>query len=157
MPSTRPPPGLITLLESQRAFVEDASHQLRTPLTSLQLHLENLQAAVGSSNEVDLNYVLAEMNRLSRMVDSLLALARNESKSPVLVSIDVHDIVVERAEVWRALAGEVDLELVVDTPETLHGSGGTGRVGTGLGQSVVERVRRHPSRGESRDSCARDR
>ncbi len=110
---------LITLLESQRAFVEDASHQLRTPLTSLQLHLENLQAAVGSSNEVDLNYVLAEMNRLSRMVDSLLALARNESKSPVLVTIDVHDIVVERAEVWRALAAEVDLELVVDTPETL--------------------------------------
>src|SRR3984957_17413183 len=110
---------LIPLPESQRAFVEDASHQLRTPLTSLQLHLENLQAAVGSSNEVDLNYVLAEMNRLSRMVDSLLALARNESKSPVLVSIDVHDIVVERAEVWRALAGEVDLELVVDTPETL--------------------------------------
>ena len=111
---------LITLLESQRAFVEDASHQLRTPLTSLQLHLENLQAAVGSSNEVDLNYVLAEMNRLSRMVDSLLALARNESKSPVLVSIDVRDIVVERAEVWRALAAEVDLELVVDTPETLR-------------------------------------
>lgn len=111
---------LITLLESQRAFVEDASHQLRTPLTSLQLHLENLQAAVGSSNEADLNYVLAEMNRLSRMVDSLLALARNESKSPVLVSIDVRDIVVERAEVWRALAGEVDLELVVDTPETLE-------------------------------------
>jgi signal transduction histidine kinase len=111
---------LITLLESQRAFVEDASHQLRTPLTSLQLHLENLQAVVGTSNEADLNYVLAEMNRLSRMVDSLLALARNESKSPVLVSIDVHDIVVERAEVWRALAAEVDLELVVDAPETLR-------------------------------------
>jgi two-component system OmpR family sensor kinase len=67
---------LITLLESQRAFVEDASHQLRTPLTSLQLHLENLQAAEGVSNENDLNNVLAEMNRLSRMVDSLLALAR---------------------------------------------------------------------------------
>ena len=62
---------LITLLESQRAFVEDASHQLRTPLTSLQLHLENLQVAEGVSNENDLNNVLAEMNRLSRMVDSL--------------------------------------------------------------------------------------
>jgi len=107
---------LITLLESQRAFVEDASHQLRTPLTSLQLHLENLQVAEGVSNENDLNNVLAEMNRLSRMVDSLLALARNEAKTPVLVAVDVRDLVVERADVWRALAAEMDLELVIDAP-----------------------------------------
>jgi signal transduction histidine kinase len=112
---------LITLLESQRAFVEDASHQLRTPLTSLQLHLENLQVAEGVSSENDLNNVLAEMNRLSRMVDSLLALARNESKTPVLVAVDVRDLVVERAEVWRALAAEMNLEIVIDAPEELRG------------------------------------
>jgi signal transduction histidine kinase len=112
---------LITLLESQRAFVEDASHQLRTPLTSLQLHLENLQAAEGVSNENDLNNVLAEMNRLSRMVDSLLALARNESKTPVLIAVDVRELVVERADVWRALAAEMDLEIVIDAPEELRG------------------------------------
>jgi two-component system OmpR family sensor kinase len=111
---------LITLLESQRAFVEDASHQLRTPLTSLQLHLENLQVAEGVSNENDLNNVLAEMNRLSRLVDSLLALARNESKTPVLVPIDVRELVVERAEVWRALAAEMDLEIVIDAPGGLR-------------------------------------
>jgi two-component system OmpR family sensor kinase len=111
---------LITLLESQRAFVEDASHQLRTPLTSLQLHLENLQVAEGVSNENDLNNVLAEMNRLSRMVDSLLALARNEAKTPVLVEVDVRDLVVERADVWRALAAEMDLELVIDAPGGLR-------------------------------------
>jgi signal transduction histidine kinase len=111
---------LITLLESQRAFVEDASHQLRTPLTSLQLHLENLQVAEGVSNENDLNSVLAEMNRLSRMVDSLLALARNESKTPVLVAVDVRDLVRERADVWRALAAEMDLELVIDAPDALR-------------------------------------
>ena len=110
---------LITLLESQRAFVEDASHQLRTPLTSLQLHLENLQVAEGVSNENDLNNVLAEMNRLSRMVDSLLALARNESKTPVLVAVDVRELVRERAEVWRALAAEMDLEIVIDAPYAL--------------------------------------
>jgi signal transduction histidine kinase len=111
---------LITLLESQRAFVEDASHQLRTPLTSLQLHLENLQVAEGVSNENDLNSVLAEMNRLSRMVDSLLALARNESKTPVLVAVDVRDLVVERADVWRALAAEMDLEILMDAPAGLQ-------------------------------------
>jgi two-component system OmpR family sensor kinase len=111
---------LITLLESQRAFVEDASHQLRTPLTSLQLHLENLLVAEGVSNENDLNNVLAEMNRLSRMVDSLLALARNESKTPVLVAVDVRELVIERADVWRALAAEMDLEIVIDAPAELR-------------------------------------
>jgi two-component system OmpR family sensor kinase len=111
---------LITLLESQRAFVEDASHQLRTPLTSLQLHLENLQVAEGVSNENDLDNVLAEMNRLSRMVDSLLALARNESKTPVLVPVDVRELVIERADVWRALAAEMELEIVIDVPRELR-------------------------------------
>ena len=110
---------LITLLESQRAFVQDASHQLRTPLTSLQLHLENLRVAEGVTNENDLNNVLAEMNRLSRMVDSLLALARNESKTPVLVAVDVRELVAERAEVWRALAAEMELEMVIDAPAGL--------------------------------------
>jgi signal transduction histidine kinase len=110
---------LISLLESQRAFVEDASHQLRTPLTSLQLHLENLQASEELSTTSDLHHVLAEMNRLSRMVDSLLALARNESKSPVLVPIDVQQLVLERADVWRALAAEMGLELVIDAPSEL--------------------------------------
>jgi signal transduction histidine kinase len=110
---------LISLLESQRAFVEDASHQLRTPLTSLQLHLENLQTSEELSATSDLHHVLAEMNRLSRMVDSLLALARNESKSPVLVAIDVQQLVLERADVWRALAAEMGLELVIDAPSEL--------------------------------------
>lgn len=110
---------LISLLESQRAFVEDASHQLRTPLTSLQLHLENLQASEELSTTSDLHHVLAEMNRLSRMVDSLLALARNESKSSELVEIDVRQLVLERADVWRALAAEMGLELVIDAPSEL--------------------------------------
>jgi two-component system OmpR family sensor kinase len=111
---------LITLLESQRAFVEDASHQLRTPLTSLQLHLENLQVDDGVANENDLNNVLAEMNRLSRMVDSLLALARNESKSPVLIAVDVRELVIERTDVWRALAAEMDLEIDIEAPPELR-------------------------------------
>jgi signal transduction histidine kinase len=89
-------------------------------LTSLQLHLENLQVAESVSNENDLNNVLAEMNRLSRLVDSLLALARNESKTPVLVAVDVRELVAERAEVWRALAAEMDLEIVIDAPGELR-------------------------------------
>jgi signal transduction histidine kinase len=104
---------LITLLEAQRAFVEDASHQLRTPLTSLQLHLENLQRGNSATSEVDLSNVLSEMERLSRLVDSLLALARNESRTPILVEVDLHDLLLERADVWGPLASELGLTLQV--------------------------------------------
>ncbi len=107
---------LITLLEAQRTFVEDASHQLRTPLTALQLHLENLQTGDGASSADDVASVLSEVGRLNRLVDSLLALARNESRTPVLEALDVHDLVVERVEYWRPYAEEHGLELEVSVP-----------------------------------------
>jgi signal transduction histidine kinase len=110
---------LITLLEAQRTFVEDASHQLRTPLTSLQLQIENLQRGSGSTSDVDLTNVLSEMERLSRLVNSLLALARNESRTSILVPVDLRDLLNERAEVWGPLAGELGLTLHVSTDPSL--------------------------------------
>jgi signal transduction histidine kinase len=110
---------LITLLEAQRAFVEDASHQLRTPLTSMQLHLENLQRGQDLSTESDLTSVIMEMERLSRMVNSLLALARNESRTSILIPVNIHALVTERAEVWGPLASELGLSLSVSAETSL--------------------------------------
>lgn len=110
---------LITLLEAQRTFVEDASHQLRTPLTALQLHLENLQIGDAMTSSEDVSSVLSEVGRLNRLVDSLLALARNESRSPVLATVRVHDLVIERVEYWRPFAEEHSLDLEVVVPSDI--------------------------------------
>ena len=126
---------LINLLEVQRGFVEDASHQLRTPLTALQLHLENLQRGEQMSSGEDLNAVLAEVGRLNRLVDSLLALARNESTSPNVTLVNVHDAVLERAEVWRPLADELDLRL-----ETSVGPADRGVVAEGVLEQVLDNL-----------------
>ncbi|MHB1251156.1 MAG: sensor histidine kinase [Acidimicrobiales bacterium] len=117
---------LITLLEAQRTFVEDASHQLRTPLTALQLHLENFQTADAVSSSADVTSVLSEVGRLNRLVDSLLALARNESRSPVLEALRVHDLVVDRVEYWRPYADEhgLDLESAVPNEVSVVAVGG---------------------------------
>ena len=110
---------LITLLEAQRTFVEDASHQLRTPLTALQLHLENLQTGNDVNISEDVASVLSEVGRLSRLVDSLLSLARNESRNPILVSLPVSDLINERVDYWRPLAEEHGLELTGQVPNDI--------------------------------------
>ncbi|HXY44089.1 MAG TPA: HAMP domain-containing sensor histidine kinase [Acidimicrobiales bacterium] len=102
---------LIRLLEAQRSFAADASHQLRTPLTALRLRLENLQPLDGSAGSRDVTAALAELARLSRLVEALLTLARGDGEQPVLVPVDVGGVVRERLEVWRPLADEQQLEL----------------------------------------------
>lgn len=95
---------LSRLLETQRSFVADASHQLRSPLTALRLRLERLQST--GSNEYETAAALAEAERLGRLVDALLALARNDASSQDLVAVDVGRVVEDRFEAWKPFADE---------------------------------------------------
>jgi signal transduction histidine kinase len=64
------------LVDAQRGFIADASHQLRTPLAAMRLRLENMEADVRGAALEDLDGALDEVARLSRLVDWLLHLAR---------------------------------------------------------------------------------
>ena len=106
---------LAGLVQGQRRFVADASHQLRTPLTSLRLRLENLAASpAGAEIEDAIDDCEAEVDRLGRLVDGLLALSRAEGKPPSGVAADVGAVALERAQSWSALAEERDVELQVE-------------------------------------------
>ena len=96
------------LLESQQDFVADASHQLRTPLTALRLRLENLQA---DTSPEALASALDEVDRLSRLVSGLLALARADAAAPSGPPVSVADAVRERLEAWHHLAAERNVRL----------------------------------------------
>jgi len=60
------------MIDAQRDFVADASHQLRTPLTGLRLRIEEA-AATGSREQLD--GALDEVDRLSAVVSELLVLS----------------------------------------------------------------------------------
>ncbi|MGE3620661.1 MAG: sensor histidine kinase [Acidimicrobiia bacterium] len=62
---------------TQRAFVDDAAHELRTPITIIRGHLELLGDDPEERREV-VAIVTDELDRMSRLVDDMLLLARSE-------------------------------------------------------------------------------
>ncbi|MEU2281401.1 HAMP domain-containing sensor histidine kinase [Streptomyces sp. NPDC013178] len=120
---------LDTLVASQRIFVADASHQLRTPLTALRLSLDNI--ADGVDDEFvreDVEQATAEVVRMSRLVNGLLVLARAEAKVTAAEPLSLKDIVDERLTVWRPAADERGVTIALggsagDRPSVLASPG----------------------------------
>ena len=98
-------------------IVADASHQLRTPLTALRLRLDGLEDVIGEDRHADYELVIAETQRLSRLVDGLLALARAKGMHAERQPLDLVASVDERVDLWSALADERGVTLAADLPE----------------------------------------
>ncbi|MFC7916310.1 sensor histidine kinase [Streptomyces sp. NPDC057386] len=104
---------LAHLLAAQRAFAGEASHQLRTPLAALRLRLENLEPDVRSAGRGSLTAALTETDRLARMVEGLLALARLEEDALTPHAVDVGEICLERHRTWQPLFAREGVDLVL--------------------------------------------
>ncbi|MCU1461846.1 MAG: putative two-component system sensor kinase [Acidimicrobiales bacterium] len=104
------------LVASQRRFVADASHQLRTPLTALRLRLENLVIDDGTdAASTTREAALLETARLTRLVDGLLALAQADGRRPERQDVEVAGVVAQRFDAWAPLAAEHDVDLRFDS------------------------------------------
>ena len=110
------------LIGAQDAFVADASHQLRTPLTALRLRLENLEADAEPSTAMELGAALEESDRLSRLVDGLLALARADKAGAAATAgvLDLRATLEERRDIWLPVAEERAVHLVIDPGPSLR-------------------------------------
>ena len=79
---------------SQREFVRDAGHELRTPITVIRGHLELLASEEDPEERVEtIAIVTDELDRMSRFVDDLLLLARAERPDFLeYQTVDVEDL-----------------------------------------------------------------
>ncbi len=94
------------LLATQRRFLQDASHQLRTPITIALGHAELLARGLTTRQEGhDIQVVLGELNRLRRIAERLLVIAAAEGPEFLhLEPVALDSFTMEILRRWRPTA-----------------------------------------------------
>ncbi len=132
-------------LDVQRAFVADAAHELRSPLTALKLQLGLLERAGDEAARAAAIRSLGDgITRSAWLVEQLLALARNEPGAPPVAFTEVDLAEITRgalaATVPTALARGTELDLHADDPLPLQGDAASLTV---LVRNLVDNAVRH--------------
>jgi signal transduction histidine kinase len=94
------------LLAAQVRFLQDASHQLRTPITIALGHAELLARTVADrSGQRDIDVVVGELNRLRRLSERLLVIAASENPDFLRAEpVAADQLTVEVLGCWRPAA-----------------------------------------------------
>ena len=108
----------------ERAFLLSVSHDLRTPLTSIRGYAEALtDGTIPATDEQRraATVIAAESRRLARLVDDLLDLARLDARQFSLHprAVDAATVVATAVDAFRPAAGDLGIDLTVDTPESV--------------------------------------
>jgi signal transduction histidine kinase len=116
--------ALERMLEDQRAFTADASHQLRTPLHALTLRLDNVahELASGDVDDAaqDVDKAAAEVDRLASLVEALLVLERADRlDARPSEPVDLVAVVQARMSDWTERAERAGVRIEVDLPAEL--------------------------------------
>ena len=105
-------------------FSEDLAHEMRTPLSNLMGHTQQTLRKPRSPEQYQDLLVSnqEEYERLSRMIDSMLFLARSEQPGAAITRepIDLAAMAAQLAEYFEGLAQERDMAFAIDAGGTLH-------------------------------------
>jgi signal transduction histidine kinase len=141
----------------RRDLVANVSHELRTPITALKAKLENVADGVEPADPETLRTMLAQVERLGRLVEQLLDLSRLEHQAEPFDRrpFDVGEVLEQAAREARLHAPE-GLELRVDAGDGVVASGDPERIHQVVANLVDNAVRHSPVPGAVRLSGRRD-
>lgn len=115
---------LRTMLDQQRAFVANASHELRSPLTNIVLRIEAIRSLGEEEADISERYleeIELEADRLTRLANALLDLSHLESdRSPLpLEATDLAPLLQNVAAIMQLRARTVGISLEAALPAAL--------------------------------------
>ncbi|HWL09144.1 MAG TPA: histidine kinase dimerization/phospho-acceptor domain-containing protein, partial [Planctomicrobium sp.] len=107
------------LEQMRREFVSNVSHELKTPLTSIQLYADTLMDDIGENDEnvrLFLSRILGQTERLQELIQDMLRLARIESHSDAfeLTPVSIQSVLAAAVESRKTLAASKQIELVLN-------------------------------------------
>lgn len=143
-------------LSSQRAFVSDAAHQLRTPIAALQAQVEATLNEPPAGERLRLDGILGATQRLAHLVDQLLALARAEpSPTQTQPEIALADVARRVAETWLPAALKKGIDLGFELAPA-HVRGNDLLLQELLGNLLDNAIRHTPAGGTITVACGSD-
>ncbi len=128
-------------LNRQKAFVADASHQLRNPLASLRLAVDNLEPHVAGEHAKEAHQIAVdEAEEMGRVLDTLLAATRLDSARDT-EPVEIDQLLATHRAGWQALAHRAGVELKVAVPQGLTMQEPPGGLGSVLDELVSNAIR----------------
>lgn len=124
---------IINVWEKQKAFVADASHELRTPLsvirTSLDLVLDNGDETVESQSKW-LGNIKTETERMTKLIEDLLFLARSDSGKDTLAisQFDLSSTIIKSVSSFEPIAMQHEIKLESNILSGVRFNGNEGRI-----------------------------
>jgi heavy metal sensor kinase len=119
-------------IQTSKQFVADASHELRTPLTVLRGELESLaqDALLKAQTRESLGSLLEEVDRLTEVVESLLALSKLDAGEAISerVRFDLAELVSTTAEQMSLLAEDKQIRVECDAAPDVFVEGDRSRM-----------------------------
>lgn len=117
------------VMSRQQEFALNASHELRNPLNALLVRVEYLATGLGADWDRDVEETRQEGRRMTRILDTLLNLARSGRRGAEVDLVDVTALIRSRVEAWRQAAAQAGVLLVVE---------GDGGVVSATDRTIVE-------------------
>jgi two-component system OmpR family sensor kinase/two-component system sensor histidine kinase QseC len=141
---------------TQRAFISDAAHELRSPLTALRLQLQLLDRAPDQPARSEARGRLgAAVERAIHLVEQLLALARSEPQETAaeFEILDLSTVAADGVTDTHDLALARDIDLSLDAPQKILIRGDREALRTLVRNLVDNAVRYTPGGGSVRVRC----